>query len=76
MRRRPDVLSGHGAEEKEFKQRAHIIYGFRRHLEGRRQSVTSTPMPGWLVGLSAAGGENFLRLGAREKRVRARPLTT
>ena len=22
---------------------------------------------GWLVGLSAAGGENFLRLGAREK---------
>ena len=35
--------------------------------EGSHESVTSTPMPSWLVGLSAAGGEFFLRLGAREK---------
>ena len=40
--------------------------------EGSHESVTSTPMlPSWLVGLSAAGGENFLRLGAREKAARA-----
>ena len=35
--------------------------------KGSHESVTSTPMPSWLVGLSAAGGEFFLRLGAREK---------